>query len=113
MKQNRKTDINKEEYISLFCIERRIRDREVIYVSKEVHKRLKDIAFVFKFDHYTTLSSLADAILMHHTECHKDLINRLQKEFNEEFLKELSSSRETTINGGEDEYNDDETTGSS
>lgn len=96
MKQKR---ITKEEYAELFCQEKRIRQRRVIYVSEEVHKKLKDIAFLFRFEEYTTTSSLADAILRHHMESHKDLLNELDRDQVETFRKMFSRDRDDDESG--------------
>lgn len=96
MKEKR---IKKEEYAELFCQEKRIRQRRVIYVSEEVHKKLKDIAFLFRFEEYTTTSSLADAILRHHMKSHKDLLNELDQEQGEKFRKMFSRNNDDDESG--------------
>lgn len=96
MKQKR---ITKEEYVELFCQEKRIRERRVIYVSEEVHKKLKDMTFLFRFEEYTTTSSLADAILRHHIKSHKDLLNELDREQVETFRKMFSRDRDDDESG--------------
>lgn len=73
----------KEKYIELFCRDKRIRKREVAYISREVHEVLSNIALIFKSEHYTTLSSLVDTILIQHVRTHQKLFIDLQKEYEE------------------------------
>lgn len=35
-------DISREEYVKTYCRDKRIRNREVLYVDKETHRILKD-----------------------------------------------------------------------
>lgn len=78
--------ISKEKYIALFCRDKRIRGRSAIYVSPEVHRRLKRISALFRFEHYTSLSSLADRILDHHIEAYGALLTQLKEEADNRFL---------------------------
>lgn len=78
--------ISKEKYIALFCRDKRIRGRNAIYVSPEVHRRLKRIAALFRFEHYTSLSSLADRILDHHIETYGELLTQLKEDADNRFL---------------------------
>lgn len=89
MKQKK---ISKEKYTALFCHDKRIRSREVIYVSPEVHRKLKIIASLFQSEYFTTLSSLADSILEHHIKTHRGLLNELRAEADEKFLNNSTSS---------------------
>lgn len=84
--------ISKEKYIALFCRDKRIRGRSVIYVSTEVHRRLKRIAALFRFEHYTSLSSLADRILDHHIEIYGELLTLLKEEADNRFLNDSDCS---------------------
>ncbi len=69
----------------MFCHDRRIRDRRVVYVSEETHQKLGRIAFLFR-NEYQTVVSLADAIITHHIDTHRELLNRLEDEQNQAFL---------------------------
>ncbi len=100
MKQRK---LSKEQYIDLFCQEKRMRDRRVIYVSEKVYQMLKHTAFCFKFEHYTSISSLSDAILNHHFKTNKDLLNQVSQEFKEQCLRDFNSS---SLKKLEDENND-------
>lgn len=85
--------ISKEKYIALFCRDKRIRGRSAIYVSPEVHRRLKRIAALFRFEHYTSLSSLADRILVHHIETYGELLTQLKEEADNRFLNDSGCSK--------------------
>lgn len=77
-------NISKDKYIEEFCRDRRMRDRRVIYVSNNVHRKLRRIANLFK-DSHVTLSSLADAILENHINAHNVLFETLRQEDYEKF----------------------------
>lgn len=85
--------ISKEKYIALFCQDKRIRGRSAIYVSPEVHRRLKRIAALFRSEHYTSLSSLADRILCHHIGAYGILLTQLKEEADNRFLNVSGCSR--------------------
>lgn len=85
--------ITKEKYIALFCRDKRIRGRSAIYVSPEVHRRLKRIATLFRFEYYTSLSSLADRILDHHIETYGALLTQLKDEADNRFLNDSDCSK--------------------
>lgn len=104
----RRKSLTKEEYINLYCKEKRIRHREIIYISKDIHQKLKDIAFIFKFKHYTTLSSLTDAILSYHLQIHNSLLDDIRQEFREECLRSFSSMEKDQDDNKEDNEDDDE-----
>lgn len=80
----KKENISKEKYIETFCRDKRIRDRQVIYVSREVHERISKVADLFS-EQYVTVSSLADTILAHHIETHRQMFEALRQKEHEEF----------------------------
>lgn len=71
--------ISREKYIETFCRDKRIRDRQVIYVSTEIHAKMKMIAELFR-DHHITTTSLIDTILCHHIETYKAMLEELREE---------------------------------
>ncbi len=103
MKQKK---ISKEEYVKLFCPDKRIRERMVIYVSREIHRKIKIVAYLFRKQHVTS-SSLADAILSHHISIHKDLLNEIQEEDAKNF-EELLYNLNKRNTASDDEENEDE-----
>ncbi|MDH6310621.1 hypothetical protein M2451_003460 [Dysgonomonas sp. PFB1-18] len=106
MRQRKSNTLTKEQYTELFCLEKRIRNRRVIYVSEEAYQKLKDTAFLFKFDNYTTTSSLADAILNEHFQTNKDLLNALWQEAGEQFVKDIDSIGSRRSDNEEDNESD-------
>ena len=82
-------NISKEQYTETFCKDKRIRNRQVLYVSSEIHEEIRKTASIFRKEHITT-SSLVDTILEHHLETHKDLLNTLYQERQEQFLAEFT-----------------------
>lgn len=80
----RQKKITREEYAKRYCSEKRIRDRRVLYVSSETHRKISHIAHLFR-DDYVTVMSLVDAILLHHIEQYKDLITELSQKDEKEF----------------------------
>lgn len=98
--------ISKEKYIALFCRDKRIRGRNAIYVSPEVHRRLKRIAALFRFEHYISLSSLADRILGHHIETYGVLLNQLKEEADNRFLNDSDYSTNNEDLGEDPEESD-------
>lgn len=99
----RQKKISKEEYIRLYCTEKRIRKRMVLYVSEDIHQKIKRITGFFR-DHYITTASLVDAILNHHIEAHRELFEGLDKEERENFERSLKSFNKRTPEE-EDEVN--------
>ncbi len=61
-----------------------------MYVDPETHRRLKNVAFMFRLDHHTTTSSLAEAILARHFEAHKEMLNEEYHRFIEAGLRRFS-----------------------
>lgn len=82
-------NISKEQYTETFCKDKRIRNRQVLYVSSEIHEEIRKAAYIFRKEHITT-ASLVDTILEHHLEIHKDLLNSLYQERQEQFLVEFT-----------------------
>lgn len=82
-------NISKEQYSETFCKDKRIRNRQVLYVSSEIHEEIRKIASIFRKEHVTT-SSLVDTILEHHLEIHKNLLNSLYQERQEQFLEKFT-----------------------
>ena len=68
-----------------------------MYISPETHDNLRRIVRLFKWEHYTTTFSLADAIISNHIEVHKELLNKLHKEeirFKVDFDEDVRRNRE-------------------
>ncbi len=103
MKQKR---ISKEKYIKLFCPDKRIRERMVIYVSSQIHRKMRRTAFLFREQHVST-SSLADAILSHHFSTHKDLLNQIMEEDNKKIMSWLHNPKECNDSSEDEENYDD------
>jgi len=82
-------NISREQYTETFCKDKRIRNRQVLYVSSEIHEEIRKVASILRKEHITT-SSLVDTILEHHLEIHKDLLNSLYQERQEQFLAEFT-----------------------
>lgn len=90
----KKKKISREQYVKLFCSEKRIRDRKVLYVSEETHQKIRHIAHLFR-NEYATVASLVDSILTQHIKQHKDLFTQLAWEDQEELrYKEQSASQD-------------------
>jgi len=77
--KQKQESMSESEYIATFCNEKRIRNRLAVYVSPETHKRLQRAVLTF-MDYHVTAMSIVDAILSHHFDTHKELINRLYTE---------------------------------
>lgn len=84
MSKQKSTPVSKEEYAKKYCAEKIVRHRRVIYVSDKTHSVLRKITYMFG-EHYTTTTSLVEAIINHHFEDHKDFLNQSYKEYNENF----------------------------
>jgi len=99
--------MSKEEYIRTFCQEKRIRNRRAVYVSPETHRNLLNMAYVFFVfkDHYVTAMSLADAILSHHFEANKEMLNGVSREEQDRFFEHLTKKGSEMEE--EDDYDDD------
>jgi hypothetical protein len=50
-----------------------------------MHEKLKKISHIFRFEHHTTIASLADAILTHHLEAHRELLSDAYERYHEQF----------------------------
>lgn len=81
-------NISKEQYIETFCKDKRIRSRQALYVSSEIHEEMRKVAHTFRKEHVST-GSLVDTILEHHLEMYKDLLDSLSQERQEKFLAEF------------------------
>ncbi len=97
-------DISREEYVKMFCRDRRIRDRKVVYITTETHSRLKRITNLFRNEHQT-VASLADAIIAHHIDTYKPLLSRLDDEHHKAVLKWLSGLGKSDDKTDEDPEN--------
>lgn len=82
-----------EEYIETYCQEKRIRGRFAVYISPETHYRLKKIAQLFKGKHHSTTSSLADAIISHHINMYKEILNEAYHEDMREHFEWLKEKK--------------------
>lgn len=87
-KKQKKVPMLEAEYIETFCMEKRIRNRCAVYISKETHDLLLKTVNTFSDYHVTTMS-MADAIFRHHFESNKELLNRL---YNEDLRKYIVKS---------------------
>lgn len=83
IEEMKQIEMTEEEYKELFCKEKRIRKRMVLYVSVETHTKFKRLAYTFRKE-FATVTSMVDAILWHHLQTNKDLLNRLVREDEEE-----------------------------
>ena len=88
--RKKQQQVSKEDYAQAYCQEKRIRERYAVYIGPETHKRLKNVAFMFRLDHHTTTSSLAEAILARHFEAHKEMLNEEYHRFIEAGLRRFS-----------------------
>lgn len=77
--------ISREKYIETFCRDTRILDRQVLYVSAKTHAKIRDITHLFREYHITT-TSLIDAILCHHMETYRSILEELKMEKHNDFL---------------------------
>jgi len=94
-KKQKKVSI--EEYIEAYCQEKRIRERFAVYISSEMHEKLRRIVRMFYNKHHTTTSSLADSIISRHIEAHRELLNKVREEKEREvlaLLKDIPSRSE-------------------
>ena len=98
MKTTRKQkQVSIEEYIEAYCQEKRIRERCAVYISSEMHEKLRRIVRLFYNEHHTTTSSLADSIISRHIETYRELLNKVREEKEREvfaMLREIPSRRE-------------------
>lgn len=91
--KKKQKQISIEEYIETYCQEKRIRGRFAVYISPKTHSNLKKIAYLFKSKHHCTTSSLADAIISHHIEAYRELLNNAYQEDSREFLAWLEEKK--------------------
>lgn len=83
-----------EEYIEAYCQEKRIRGRFAVYITPETHHRLKRIAQLFKSKYHSTASSLADAIISHHINAYKEILNEAYHEDMREHFEWLKEKKQ-------------------
>ena len=63
-----------EQYIETYCIDQKIRKRNPVYVSSEIHKNINKIVKLLNDSHVTAVS-LVDTILREHLNIHRDVLN--------------------------------------
>lgn len=90
--------ISREKYIETFCRDKRIRERQVLYVSVEVHNRMRRVVHLFE-QYHVTLASLIDTILSHHLETYEQIF----KELNDEQIAEFLERSKPNYNSEDDE----------
>lgn len=95
--KKKQKQVSIEEYIETYCREKRIRGRFAVYISPEAHRKLRSIAQLFKSEHHTTTSSLADAIICRHVETYRELLNNAYAEEAREFKEWLKAIRHSGI----------------
>jgi 2-keto-3-deoxy-galactonokinase len=105
--KKKQKQVSIEEYIETYCKEKRIRERNAVYVNPETHRKLKEVAEMFANKYYTTVSSLADSIITRHFEEHKELLNETYEENSREFLAWLKAEK-TDGNEAPDAYQREE-----
>jgi hypothetical protein len=91
--KKKQKQVSMEEYIETYCQEKRIRGRYAVYISPEAHETLKTIVGMFFREHHTTTSSLADSIILHHIETHRELLTEAHREDTREFYEWLKSKK--------------------
>lgn len=62
----------------------------VLYVSAETHSKFKRLAHRFSKE-FATVTSIVHAILWHHLQIDKDLLNRLVREEEEQSLRSFKA----------------------
>jgi hypothetical protein len=109
MKEKKKQkQVSIQEYIETYCGEKRIRERYAVYISPETHENLKKIVRLFCYEHHTTTSSLADTIISHHIEAHKDILNEEYREHNRKFIDDFNNlGRKEKPESSEDNASDE------
>ena len=90
--KKKQKQVSIEEYIETYCQEKRIRGRFAVYVSPEAHLYLKEITRLFKNEHHTTTSSLADSIILHHIEIHKKFLGNIHAKDAREFMERFNNT---------------------
>ncbi|MCC8145708.1 MAG: DUF3408 domain-containing protein [Bacteroidales bacterium] len=102
--KKKQKQISIEEYVEIYCREKRIRGRSAVYISPGAHCNLRSIAQLFKCKHHTTTSSLADAIICRHIETYRELLNNAHAEDAKEFMEWLKLIRHSRM----EELSDDD-----
>jgi hypothetical protein len=87
--KKKQKQVSVEEYVQTYCQEKRIRERYAVYVTPDMHEKLKKVAFMFRYDHHTTLASLVDAILAHHLDAHREMLNEEYDRFHERIRRDI------------------------
>ena len=64
-----------EQYIKTYCIDQRIRSRNTLYVSSEIHEKIDKIVKLLRDAHVAT-ASLVDTILKEHINIHRDMLKK-------------------------------------
>jgi hypothetical protein len=93
--KKKEKQISIEEYIETYCQEKRIRERFAVYISPKAHDNLKKIAGLFKKEHHSTTSSLADSIISQHIETYRELLNQAYEEKSSAFLEWMGKARQS------------------
>ncbi len=86
-KKQKQTSMSEAEYIETFCQEKRVRNRFAVYISQETHRKLMKAVYTFQSDYYVTAISMVEAILSHHFEMNRELLDKLFTEAIEKDLK--------------------------
>ena len=89
--KKKQKQVSIEEYIETYCREKRIRGRFAVYISPEAHRNLRSIVQLFKCEHHTTTSSLANAIICRHVETYRELLNNAHAEDARELMESLKA----------------------
>ena len=98
MKSMKTKKITIEQYKKTYCIDQRIRNRNTLYVSREVHEKINHIVALLRDSHVTAVS-LVDTILKEHISIYRDVLNKEAERQKDEFLRESN---------GENHIQDDE-----
>ena len=75
-----------EQYIKTYCIDQRIRNRNTLYVSQEVHEKINRIVALLSDSHVTAVS-LVDTILKEHIRIYRDTLNKEAERQKDEYSR--------------------------
>ena len=75
-----------EQYIKTYCIDQRIRNRNTLYVSQEVHEKINRIVALLSDSHVTAVS-LVDTILKEHIGIYRDTLNKEAERQKDEYSR--------------------------
>lgn len=106
--RKKQKQISIEEYIGIYCQEKRIRERFAVYITPEVHHNLKRVAQLFGGKYHVTASSLADTVISRHIETYRELLNKALEEDERKFLKWLEGTWQDGKEEPESPQGDDE-----